>query len=99
MKKLILILPLIALILASGCIKGESVTGKLTDAAPGGNNIEFLQSQIKAGMTYAEVKGAAGDPEEVQMVSDPLVYWYYSEGSDVLQIVFVNGKVTATHFY
>jgi outer membrane protein assembly factor BamE (lipoprotein component of BamABCDE complex) len=99
MKKLILILPLIALaiVLVSGCASNGSVTGKVTGNEEG--KIKLLQDQIKVGMTQDEVKSLAGDPGEIQMVSDSFVYWYYSENSDVLQVAFNNGKVSEEHFY
>jgi outer membrane protein assembly factor BamE (lipoprotein component of BamABCDE complex) len=100
MKKLILILPLIALaiVLVSGCASNGSVTGKVT-ATPESSKIKLLQDQIKVGMTQDEVRSAAGDPGEIQMVSDSFAYWYYSENSDVLQVAFNNGKVSGEHFY
>ena len=99
MKKLILILPLIALaiVLVSGCASNGSVTGKATGTEEG--KIKLLQDQIKVGMTQDEVKGVAGAPGEIQMLSDSFVYWYYSENSDVLQVAFKNGKVSEEHFY
>jgi len=100
MKKLILILPLIALaiVLISGCASNGSVTGKAT-GTPEEGKIKLLQDQIKVGMTQDEVKSVAGEPGEIQMVSDSFVYWYYSENSDVLQVAFNNGKVSEEHFY
>ncbi len=98
MKNLILIVPLIALFLVSGCASKESITGKLTDV-PAENSIKLLQSEIKTGMPDDVLKSIAGEPEQIQKLSSDFEYWYYSEGSDVLQIAISNGKVVAEHFY
>jgi len=97
MKKLLFVLPLLAIFLVSGC-----TTGKLTDV-PGPqenlNSIDALADKIKTGMTIDEVKAVAGDPGDIQMVSSSLVYFYYSEGSDVLQVAISDGKVAEKRRY
>jgi hypothetical protein len=98
MKNLLFIVPLIALVLVSGCASKESVTGELTNT-PEAGAIQSLQEKITTGMTAETLKGIAGEPGQIQKLSSDFEYWYYSEGSDVLQVAISNGKVVAEHFY
>lgn len=105
---LFVILAVILLIGVSGCAsKSEEgsppspPTGAATvTTKTAATDLQALYAKVQEGQSKSEVTGFLGEPAEKQSISGKnLEYWYYQSGSDVLQVAFDSGTVSAKRIY
>ncbi|MEM2874276.1 MAG: outer membrane protein assembly factor BamE [Candidatus Nanoarchaeia archaeon] len=80
----------------------DTATGAAINTPTGELSTTAKLSEIEVGMTKIQVQKLAGEPIEKQTITvkgDVIEYWYYECGSDVYQIVFSGGKVSAVRKY
>jgi len=105
---LFVILAMILLIGVSGCASKQSEesapappTGAATTTTKeAATDLQALFAKIQEGQSKSEVISFLGEPTEKQSISGKeLEYWYYQAGTDVLQVAFDSGTVSAKRLY